>query len=290
MSLRNNPKWKRYARHSGIVTWCFLGTLLALQGCGILRHARHDARLLDTLTSTSPTLRAGRITLHCPHTSCDPSALIDVIETTASVVSQWLGEPAEPASICAIVLEPNDPMAHHWQREIDQNHGCTGRTYHDEGVLLLIGRASDKRFWSVLRHEVAHAVIHSLVGQRADALWFDEGVASLFETGVDQNLNPKPNSERLGVAQYLARTRRSLHISRLIQQNNRSLATGNTYARAWACVAYLHDHGLDPRGYLSAIQSGIAPKSAFETHMLQPGQTLDAFDQEVTAWIQQQNR
>lgn len=237
--------------------------------------------------SALPVTTHGQVTLHCLPETYDPSQVAHVIDTTTIAVSQWLGEPSEPIHMRVILLEPNDPMANPWQRNTEQNHGCTGRTYYREDVLLIIGHAQTARFWSVLRHEVAHAVVHRLVGHHRIAFWFDEGVASLYEAGVDQSLQPVPNAERKTVAQYLARTRHSLHLKRLIQRDSPALADGHTYARAWAGVAYLHSQGIDPKGYVQAIQMGLPNKTAFDTHFLLHNASLTSFDRDVTHWVLQ---
>ncbi len=257
---------------------------LMTSGCSpSVRHSHNDA--LKSLKSASPVLATDHTTLYCLPDSCDPSRVIREIETTAAAVTQWLGPNHQLPNIHVAILHSDDPLAQGWRANTQYNHGYTGRMYYQDNLLLVIGDPAHDRFWSVLRHEVSHATVHSLIGHHTIAFWFDEGVATLFEMGVDQAVMPKPNLERRALCQYFIQTRHALGLRRVIYTDSLPMATGNSYARAWASVAYLYHQDVDLKSYVQAVQQGVPNKTAFNDHVLGQGVSLAALENNVISWL-----
>jgi hypothetical protein len=259
---------------------------LSLSGCRSLQHpSRHEARQLKALTATSPILESQEVTLYRLPSAGDPARVAREVKGTAAAIEHWLGMPAELLEIGIAILSPDDPLARPWRAETNSNNGCAGRMYYHSNLLVVIGDPNSPRFWPVLRHEAAHAILHGIVGHHNIAFWFDEGVATLFESGVDGSLMPRPNPERLALAKYLVQTRHSLGLKRILYRDTPGSATGHSYARAWACVAYLLSQGIDLRPYALAVQQGMSNGTAIDQCLLREKLSLSELEAEVISWL-----
>ncbi len=275
---------RRSARHSVITLWGVWGVLTLTWGCQPM--SRSHSRAVASLLATSPIGATQCTTLHCLPSTYEPSRVMDEIEVTGAAVLQWLAPNNERPHVHVAILAPEEPRAEYWQTHVKASHGHTGRFYHQANLLLVIGDPNQSRFWQVLRHEAAHAVLEGLVGAHDTVFWFNEGVASLFEMGVDQALDPSLNRERRAQCTALIDGDRMPGLRTLVTRRSMPTASGKSYARAWACAAYLYHQKKDLGPYIQALQRGLPNRVAFEECVLGPEQSLAEFERKVLAWLE----
>jgi hypothetical protein len=123
----------------------------------------------------------------------------------------------------------------------------------------------------VLRHEVAHVLIHRAAGGRPLPRWFDEGVAMI--AGGDWGLNDRT---RLALAQLSAGRVPLAELDRRFAGNPGEVETA--YAVAGGFVHYiLTRHGADAAArILAAVSRGLRFEPAFERSLGQPLAEVEA--------------
>lgn len=209
---------------------------------------------------------------------------MDEIETTVSAVRQWLHltTPIEP--VCILVLDPNQAEGKYWLSRKQPTPSATGFIVHEANMIVLIGRPDDPVFWNIVRHEAAHFVLMNACPDYSNIpFWLDEGIATLFETGLDADGRPLPNPHRLQCLHHLSRTRRSLYIKRLVSVASPRYQTGHAYARAWGIMTYLYQTQRQPVDYLHALASQGTSMGLFEQHILAENETLMDFERAIVS-------
>ena len=288
MKQTYKPGSKESSSPLAISLWALCGISLLVSGCSVpLVHAPNHERDLRDLLTAPPLLATDMVAIHRLPESCDLARVVREIETTVTAVSQWLGTPPNRPVLNVLIFARNDPLAQAWRADTHRNHGCTGRLYYgdQDPILLVIGDPCDARFWDVLRHEVTHGEVQAMVGHDLVPFWFDEGMATLFEAGVDQTFTPRFNQERWTLCKHLLRSAKSLHTKRLIRRSKVTYANGDMYARAWAIMAYLYSSGFNPDDYVRAIRNNTDSLTSFEACFLGPGQSFTSFDRDLSAWV-----
>ena len=260
-----------------------IALLTTLAGC-TADPGKDKAPALQALSRFPPQIESEALILHRLPATCPEQAVCREVRSTIAALRQWLGLMDDPPAMPLVVLAQDDPQAAPWAGDLERNHGCTGCTCSDTGLVLVIGDPCDARFWTVLRHETVHHVLHCVTRGRSLPFWFDEGAATLFEPGVDEHLKPLPNPDRLALIRYLCKTRSSLGLSRLIQKTQQPYASGLSYAEVWAITAYLHDTDRSPAPFVQAIRDGQNPMTAFRTAFPDLAVPSD-LEQRVRQWL-----
>ena len=119
-----------------------------------------------------------------------------------------------------------------------------------------------------LRHECTHALLHASLSYVP--LWLDEGLAEYFEVPPSRRAFDHPHFESLVWNMRLGMVR---PVEALEQIDDLSQMEGVDYRYSWAWVHFML-HGPKPAhrvlvGYLSDIQRGTAPASAFSERLNQ---------------------
>jgi len=212
--------------------------------------------------------------------------MADQVDAVVRAVFKWLSydQPVEPA--CLLVFSPRRPEGRAWLKYGPGTRDYAGATSEAGRIMVVVADPHSARFWTILRHEAAHFALRAVVGPgRAPPFWLDEGVACLFEPGVDAENRPKPNPERLKLLRYLARTRRMLHLKTVLNRESLSQASAREYARAWGIVAYLYHQQRAVNACLQTLPEAGQAYRHFEDTILRPDQTLEGFEQAVRRWI-----
>ncbi|WP_041916350.1 DUF1570 domain-containing protein [Desulfocapsa sulfexigens] len=207
-------------------------------------------------------------------------------------IREWLDLPPPVIPVKILIFSAKEPLGSRFLEQSRTRHQATG--YYDPGkqVLVVVGEVDDPRFWTVLNHEISHAVLYSCMpGNIGLPFWFNEGVATLFEGGVE-NLQPRINNERLEYMRYHIDKKRPLDIQGLILLSGSSLDnSSSTYARAWAVTAYLYFCGLPVSTYVKDFpKKGASEIVRFEKSFLLPHETLDEFSTSCIQWIVSQTQ
>lgn len=155
--------------------------------------------------------------------------------------------------------------------------------------------------WPVLQHELWHAVSHVYLGDCA--AWIDEGLAEVFERGVDieQNfvigavsdgdlravrgalargeLRPTLEFSSLGDATWRSRLRNGLHLG------------GVQYTQAWITMQFLlfadeGSHRVRVNHLLRLLNQGRSSRSALNTAIGADDRAMGALDAGIRAYIE----
>jgi len=133
-------------------------------------------------------------------------------------------------------------------------------------------------FETDLRHEVTHAILHSMLPFLP--LWLDEGLAEYFEVRSAKRTSSNPHQLRM---KWASRLGWKPDLKRLEGRNNLSEFSMADYRESWAWVHFLL-HGPDDAGqllrnYLATIQQETPP-GPFSRHLTRaipdPGRQLTA--------------
>ncbi len=162
---------------------------------------------------------------------------------------------------------------------------ATGHYRFAERILLVTGRDDDPRFWTVLRHEAAHAVLHdTLPDNLYFPFWLDEGVASWLEQGAGGRAGK--NKERLRLLRYLFGKDEPLDFKNLLNTTTPPKKTGATYAHSWGLVACLVAQNRPLQRYFDGLRKKEdRPKHLFRKYLLRPGETIEHFELSCSKWI-----
>ena len=261
---------------------------LILMGCHMpLIRLPHETIDLESYCQKPPCHTSAYFTwfqVPCPQQA---DYLIQQADDVVSAVFQWLecDRPVKPIRL--LILSPHEPAAQVWLKKHSIRHEVAGQTIYADNLLVMVGDPNHPRFATVLRHEAAHFAFYGAASVQTMPFWLSEGVACLYETGVDQNGHPRPNPERLALLRYLARTRSSLGLKNLIKKQH-AQGNGMNYARAWGIVAYLCQTDGSVNKYLHTLRTANEkPLTLFENTFLNSDEGITAFDQAVTDWMTQ---
>ncbi len=113
-------------------------------------------------------------------------------------------------------------------------------------------------FETDLRHEVTHAILHSMLPFLP--LWLDEGLAEYFEVRTEKRPSANPHHPRM---KWASRLGWKPNLARLESREDLSEFTAADYRESWAWVHFLL-HGSKEgnqllRGYLATIQQERPP-------------------------------
>ncbi|MCK5805125.1 MAG: DUF1570 domain-containing protein [Lentisphaeria bacterium] len=152
-----------------------------------------------------------------------------------------------------------------------------------EGWIVVVGDWEKTRAHTDLRHETAHQALCALTPDRFPPFWLSEGIATLFESGADDNGRPKPNPPRRRNAARLVGWRRRIRLSGLIDRHRPAYINADAYARSWALTIHLaqnNPHAL--RHFLKVWQSkNLSPGETFVQTVLADTQ-LEQLEQAVS--------
>ena len=148
-----------------------------------------------------------------------------------------------------------------------------------------IALAMDTEDSTVVTHELAHAISHSIV--QAQPPWLAEGIASYFEMAVP---DPDTHEVQVGVPNRglleLLKKGAPLRVQELFDCRDVACRTAEFYATSWALFTYLlNEHFEALSRYflllntLPAIERDQAWPRAF------PSLTAEALDRELSGWI-----
>lgn len=203
-------------------------------------------------------------------------------------VCLWLDLRLPNPNTQIVIFSPEEPDGRRWLRNNGFGKDKAGGMARTDGTIIVVGNASDPRFWTVLRHEAAHHALRQARGsEHILPFWLDEGIACFFEMGLDSENRPLPNPERRDLLRYLARRRASLHLTSLLRTPAPKMPTGEHYARAWGVVAFLYHQNRSLQTFLQTQPSDPKRSLAhFQATLLHPDQELKDFEKALVHWLE----
>ncbi len=176
----------------------------------------------------------------------DSRRIVREASTVADAVRDWLqpGCTGHKGLLC--VFSPDEPegktLLQSW-REPAGNAAGRVLQYETVRLIAVVGSFDDPRFWTILRHEVAHdAALALLPGAEKPPFWLAEGIATLFEAGIGPEGMPQDNPERAAMISHLLERDGCLKLDSVLKRSEPVDQKGAAYARAWCVMRHLHRH------------------------------------------------
>ena len=195
----------------------------------------------------------------------DAVRLAGEIRQVSEAVQTWLGadEMAPAPPLAVLVFGSGTPEGRTLRRTMRSSESHAGLFLPRQRILAIAADSDGPELWRVVRHEAAHAGFRAVWPPEAPPppFWLDEGVASLFESGVAEDGVPRPNAHRRDMLRYLLRTRGRLHLKSVLTRPRPAIADGAAYARAWGVLHLLHARGDSMHKLLESLgeQGGDRP-------------------------------
>lgn len=290
----NENGFGRFARNIAIailIGWVIFPFISG--GCRLsLLQTQDEATRLKAFCQGSPQYTSNHVALYRYPPDYHVERILDEADRTVTAIYQWLGIDESPSRVRVLIFSPDEPEGQYWLKRKRHRHNSAGSMFPGENILLVVGDPKNPRFWTVLRHEFAHYALHNMLELNTPIpFWLNEGIASLFETGLDPKGRPLPNRERLQLLQYLSKTRPSLYLKPLIKTFHLGITNGAAYARAWGIVAFLYQNNRCPTAYLKELNhTQEKPLVLFNNHILKTGETLDDFENAMRQWLNHQGQ
>ena len=212
---------------------CIFGGLVSCQSISPTQKAVLAPR------SAQPLLQSSHFKLFRLPDSYDAAAILQESEQTTSILLGWLNGTNKWPKVTILVYSPDEADGRRLLKKTSTTQVKGRYFFPPQNTLLLVGDPENPRFWTVLRHEVTHAaVIHS--SSHTLPFWLNEGMATLFEKGIDKQGNPRIVSERLQMAKKLAKRRKGLRLKTVLIKENPDYQDGKAYAKAWSILYFLY--------------------------------------------------
>jgi hypothetical protein len=207
-----------------------------------------------------PLLQSAHFSIFRLPNGYDGKAILKETEETASTLLKWLNETNDWEKVAVLVYNPTEPDGKKLlTKPTDVRSGVKGLFFFPpQNTLLLVGAPENPRFWTVLRHEATHATIihaspHSL------PFWLNEGMATLFEGGIDEQGEPRIVPERLRMAKKLASRRKGLCLKSILTKKNPDYRDGKSYAKAWSVLYFLYQTDPQKMAFLITSKEPLIP-------------------------------
>jgi hypothetical protein len=266
-------------------------TILLVTGCaGPKLHPRGEYRkppAYKDLAAAPALYSSGFFKIHRLPAGYDPTAIVTRAEAVADTIRKFLGAANRPEPGRILIFSPAEPEGKFLLKANRARHDCFGRMIRAENILVVVGAVDDPRFFTVLRHEAGHYALASMLPSKTVVpFWLDEGLATLFETGIDNQGQPLPNHERLKMLRYLVKTRFSLGLDALIKPSIPSYVNGSAYAKAYGMLAFIYQNQRPLPQALSGLATGdLTSPEWFEKNILLPGETRAVFETALKVWL-----
>lgn len=253
-------------------------------GCANVRLPlwRHDPapELIEEYCSRAPVAASPWFEVYHVPPGVDPKEVLAVADRVAKAVTDWLGAPRPPRGRL-LVFSPKESGARSLVGLRRVPHGA-GITSVDTRLIVVVAEPGSDRLLDVLCHEVAHDMLLAWLGRRP-AFWIDEGVATLFERGVDAAGRPRPSPERLALCRYLLDSGESPPLEPLVRVERPRLVTGRTYAWCWAVTSCLYLR--DPERLARLLKQTAADPTDLSRRLWPDDASLERFAREVEAYV-----
>lgn len=210
----------------------------------------------------------------------DQKKVLNEATKTAMAVQKWLNGTTTPLPVRILVFSPKSDTGQ--SLLINEKHTVksTGFYHYDDNLIVVVGEANDPRLWTVLRHEVVHRVIAESHASIPPPFWLNEGIAMLFELGIDQSGLPIVSQERRKLARYLINHGNGLNWNRLISHPKIAIPNGKDYARAWSLVSALYNEKRPLRLFLQTKKDVVrSPSDNFKHYLLDKGESIKSFEE-----------
>jgi len=193
----------------------------------------------------------------------DSRRLVREASAVGDAVRGWLQPDGDGHKGLLCVFSPDEPEGKALLRSWREPAGSpAGRVlqYETARLIAVVGSFDDPRFWTILRHEVAHdATLAVLTGVEKPPFWLAEGIATLFEVGVETDGMPQGNPERSAMISYLLKRDGYLKLDSVLKRSEPVVQNGAAYARAWCVVRHLYRHHREVFKALATTPDTIAP-------------------------------
>ena len=257
--------------------------VLALAAGLLLVGCRTAPPMQADWSSAAPLLSSERIELCRAPDGYPLQKIIQEADSILQAVGAWLGEENSRSAVKLVVYSPDEQMGREILR-LEKSRRAAGLFRPDINSIVLAGAPGDPRFWTVLRHEVAHYSLQRCL-RESPPFWLDEGVSCLFESGADENLRPEKSSEREALACHLAKKRGGFNLKNTLSSPHPAYQDGRAYAEAWAVVSYLYRNHGQATAALVRSQTPLAPFPVQYFSDDSSMSSLKAFERQLTEFV-----
>ncbi len=272
-----------------VFIWLVVSSLFLISGCSLPLLPEKQLNLKPYFHAKA-LLEKGSLGIHHLPANVDGQGIMGEILDVWKEVGRWLNIELPTIPISILIFSPQEQIGKDILHRSRTRHQATGFYNHNESVLVVVGQPGDSRFFTVLRHESAHAALHSGLQLRVGIpFWLDEGVAAFFEQNRVQHVLDGTKNERLALLQHYLKKGETLQFEELIQNQDPRLMSGKFYARSWGLVACLYNQKRPVHKYLSGLSGNSQPsQKLFNQSFLLPGESFEQFEKSCSDWLQSQ--
>lgn len=242
---------------------------------------------IDSLQMNVPIVSNEHFSIRQLPTGYDANTILKQATEISLLIRNWLEIPLPLKPIDILIFSPTEASGEYYLNLSQTRHQSTGSYYRDQGFLLVTGAAKSARFYTILKHEAAHAAfLDALPLSTKIPFWLNEGMASFFELVDNGKIKSDHKNERLLLLYYLLAKGESFDINGLIENPAPKITDGNLYARSWGLVNCLYNKNRDIKAYLQILSTAenTSPQT-FKKHLLQKNESIAAFEISCKRWL-----
>lgn len=262
---------------------CFkIIAFLAIVGL-VACHSGSPSAVIPPTSLPGVIVESGKVQLVRNPTAASSMRLVTEAEKTIKAVQSWIPQSSQSPKVRLVIYGPDEPEGSSFLRAIGTKQRAAGFFKTADHTVLLVGDSDDPRFWTVLRHEMAHYALRASAKKELP-FWLDEGIATYYESGVSSSGVPLENPERLRLASYHSSSRGGLRLSGLLNSHSPKYQDGLAYAQAWAVTRYLYkQHKQETANWVRSGENLTPfPAGRFAGGSQQSGDVFENFVAEVS--------
>jgi len=235
---------------------------------------------IDSLLKSIPVVKNEHFSIRQLPTGYDANVILKQATDISLLIRSWLEIPLPLKPIDILVFSPTESSGDYYLKLSRTRHQSTGSYHRNQGVLLVTGGEKSARFYTILRHEAAHAaLLDSLPRSTKIPFWLNEGVASFFEQAENGVLILNSSNERLILLNYLLADGGGLDFKELINTPDPAITHGELYARSWGLVYCLYHNDRPIKSYIQALsQSENTSILDFQKYLLELNESIASFE------------
>lgn len=235
---------------------------------------------IDSLLTSVPIVSNEHFSIRQLPTGYDANYILNQATAISLLIRNWLEIPLPLKPIDILIFSSTEASGEYYLKKSRTRHQSTGSYHRNKGVLLVTGIPGSARFYTILRHEAAHAaLLDTLPLSTTIPFWLNEGVASFFERVDNGDLKLNSRNERLALLHYLLADGGELDFKGLINNPVPAITNGMLYARSWGLVNCLHHNQRPVKNFLQALpQLEDTSTLNFQKYLLESNESITSFE------------